>query len=62
MVKLFYVPSLKITYKIAEDVVPGNHIMVQGSRYELLNKRPLGRRVKRNLVSVSKDEKIILFS
>jgi len=62
MVKSMYVPSLKITYKIAEDIVYGNHIVVDGVRFELINKRPIGRRVLRSLVNESKGERIVIYS
>jgi len=62
MVKSMYVPSHRITYKISEDVVPGHHIMVEGQRYEMLSKRPIGRRVTRSLINEEKQERIVLYS
>lgn len=62
MVKLMYVPSSKITYKISEDIVSGNHIVVGGVRYELISKRPIGRRVTRSLINEKKQERIVLYA
>lgn len=62
MVKSMFVSNQKITSRISEDIVPGYHIMVEGQRYELISKRPLGRRVLRNLINEQKQEKFVLYA
>lgn len=62
MVKSMFVSNQKITSRISEDIVPGYHITVEGHRYELISKRPLGRRVLRNLINEQKQEKFVLYA
>lgn len=62
MEKLFYVPGLKITPKISDTVVDGQHIIVDGDRYERVNKRPTGRRVMRRLRSLDDSTQITIYS
>lgn len=62
MVKSMFVSNQRITSRISEDIVPGYHIMVEGQRYELISKRPLGRRVLRNLINEQKQEKFVLYA
>jgi len=46
-----FIKSNKITSKISETVMPGNHIMVEGERFEKLSKKPYGRSIIRTLKS-----------
>jgi hypothetical protein len=62
MEKLFYVPGLKITAKIADTVIDGQHIEVDGDRYERVSKRPTGRRVMRRLRSIDESTQITIYS
>jgi chorismate-pyruvate lyase len=61
MKKSYYIHSGKISSRIADSVIPGNHITVEGITYQKLTKRPLGRSAVRNLVNIDSTEKLILF-
>lgn len=62
MEKLMFVPSTKINAKVADTVVPGNHITVGGLTYQMVSRRPLGRRVLRKLINESTNTKITIYS
>jgi hypothetical protein len=62
MVKSMFVSSQKITSRISEDIVSGYHITVEGKRFELISKRPLGRRVLRSLINEEKKERFVLYA
>ena len=62
MNKLFFVPSTKINARIADTVVTGQHITVEGLTYQMVSKRPLGRRVLRRLINESTNTKIVINS
>lgn len=57
-----FVPSTKINAKVAETVIPGNHITLNGLTYQMVSKRPLGRRVLRRLQNLSTNTKIVIYS
>lgn len=62
MERLFYVPAVKITAKIAETVESGYHIVVDGYTYEKVNKRPPGRSILRKLTSTVSGEQITIYN
>ena len=62
MNKLFFVPSTKINARIADTVIAGNHITVEGLTYQMVSRRPLGRRVLRKLLNESTNTKITIYS
>lgn len=57
-----FVPSTKINAKISDTVIPGNHITVEGLTYQMVSKRPLGRRVLRRLQNLSTNTKVVIYS
>ena len=40
-----FIKSNKITPKVSQTLLPGNHIMIEGERYEKLSKKPYGRTI-----------------
>jgi len=56
-----FIKSNKISPKISETVIPGNHIMVEGERYEKLSKKPYGRSIIRTLKSLDEKETITCY-
>jgi len=56
-----FIKSNKISPKIAETVIPGNHIMVEGERFEKLSKKPYGRSIIRTLKSLDEKETITCY-
>lgn len=62
MEKLFYVTATKINARIADTVITGKHITIDGYTYERVSRRPLGRRVIRKLKSVDTNTQITIYS
>ena len=62
MNKLFFVPSTKINARIADTIITGRHITVEGLTYQMVSKRPLGRRVLKRLINESTNTKIVIYS
>ena len=56
-----FIKSNKISPKISETVIPGNHIMVEGERFEKLSKKPYGRSIIRTLKSIDEKETITCY-
>ena len=62
MNKLFFVPSTKINAKIADTIITGQHITVEGLTYQMVSKRPQGRRVLRKLQNLNTNTQITIYS
>ena len=62
MNKLFFVPSTKINARIADTVITGNHITVEGLTYQMLSRRPQGRRVLRKLQNLDTNTQITIYA
>jgi len=62
MNKLFFVPSTKINARIAETVITGQHITIEGLTYQMVSKRPQGRRVLRKLQNLNTNTQITIYS
>ena len=62
MTKLFFVPSTKINARIADTVITGQHITMNGLTYQMVSKRPQGRRVLRKLQNLNTETKITIYS
>ena len=56
-----FIKSNKISPKISETVIPGNHIMVEGERFEKLSKKPYWRSIIRTLKSLDEKETITCY-
>ena len=50
MEELYYVPSMKVNSKVADLVIEGNHIEINGITYQRLSRKPRGRSVNRILI------------
>lgn len=62
MNKLFYVPATKINARIADTVVEGYPIKIDGYQYEKVSRAPRGRRILRKLLNVESQEQIVIYS
>jgi cytochrome c-type biogenesis protein CcmE len=62
MNKLFFVPSTKINARIAETVITGQHINIAGLTYQMVSKRPQGRRVLRKLQNLDTNTQITIYA
>ena len=61
MIKSYYVAADRITSRISADVIPGNHVRVDGLRFELVSKRPLGKSIHRKLIKEDQSEQLVLY-
>jgi len=62
MNKLFFVPSTKINARIADTVITGNHITIEGLTYQMVSRRPQGRRVLRKLQNLNTNTQITIYA
>ena len=60
--ELYYIPSVKINAKVADLVIPGNHIRIDGYQFERVIRKPRGRSIKRTLRSMDEKTCIKLYS
>ena len=61
MIKSNYIRSSKITPRIKQFVVDGEHITIEGSKFEKITKKPYGRTILRTLIKEDKSEKITCY-
>jgi hypothetical protein len=61
MKNTYYVHTTKINARIADTVLDGQHIIVDGYTYEKVSKRPVGKLITRRFSGINSDEKLILF-
>lgn len=61
MQKLYFIPSTKINARIADTVINGYHIKVDGITFEQTSRRPFGKTLKRALINEAKQERILIY-
>jgi len=61
MQKLYFIPSTKINARIADTVLNGYHIKVEGITFEQTSKRPFGKTLKRSLLNEEKQERVLIY-
>lgn len=57
-----FIKADKITAKISQNIISGNHIKVDGNRFEKLSKKPYGKTIVRKLMAVDKSESITCYA
>jgi len=61
MQKLYFIPSTKINARIADTVLNGYHIIVDGITFEQTSRRPFGKTLRRALINEEKQERILIY-
>ncbi len=61
MIKSNYIRSNKVTPRVKQTVISGQHINIGEDTFEKLNKKPYGRTVLRTLINSDKSEHITLY-
>ena len=61
MEELYYIPSLKVNSKVADLVIDGNHIEIEGITYQRLSRKPRGRSIKRKLKGLETETSILIY-
>lgn len=62
MEKLYYVTASKINARIADTVIPGYPINMDGYLYEKVRTPPRGRRIVRRLLNTETQTRIVIYS
>ena len=57
-----FVPSTKVNAKISDTVITGQHITLEGLTYQMVSRRPIGRRVLRRLLNQSTNTRVVIYS
>jgi hypothetical protein len=61
MIKSNYIRSTKITPRIKQTVITGEHISIDGDTFEKLSKKPYGRTILRKLIKSDQSEHITCY-
>ena len=61
MKKLYFYPASKMNARIAETIIPGEHIVIDDITFEQLTRRPNGKILRRKLVNEAKQERIVIY-
>lgn len=61
MLQEYFMPSVKVNAKTVDLVVEGNHIEIDGYRYEKLRSKPRGRMIERQLLSMDQSTQLIIY-
>jgi|TARA_R100000027_G_scaffold47677_1_gene36485 hypothetical protein len=62
MEKLYYIPQWRMNARIAETVIEGDPITVEGTNYERVSRAPIGRSVVRRLRAMDESKRIVLYN
>lgn len=62
MEKLYYIAATKINARIAETVVHGYPIQLNGYLYEKVSSAPRGKRILRRLLNIDTQTRIIIYN
>jgi len=61
MINSNYIRSTKITPRIKQFVIDGEHITIEGNKFEKITKKPYGRTILRTLIKEDKSERITCY-
>jgi len=61
MKKLFFILATRMNARIADTVISGGHISLEGFTYLQLTRRPIGKNLKRSLVNEETQERILIY-
>ena len=58
----YYIRATKVNARVADLVIEGNHIIIDGYKFEKLERKPRGRSIERKLQNVETQERILIYS
>ena len=61
MQEYYYILQSKINSKLADKVMPGESIRLNGYSYVRLNQKPRGRQIVHNLVGQDSNDRFIIY-
>ena len=62
MEKLYYIPQWRMNARIAETVIEGDPISINGTNYERVSRAPIGRQVVRRLRATDEAKRIVIYN
>ena len=62
MEKLYYIPQWRMNARIAETVLEGEDITIEGITYQRLSRAPIGKSIKRRLRKTDETQRIVIYS
>lgn len=62
MEESYFIRATKVNARVAELVIEGNHITIDGYKFEKLERKPRGRSVERRLQNLDTQERFIIYS
>ncbi len=62
MTKSYFIPYSKVNARIAETVLDGYHIKIDGITFEQTSKRPFGKSLQRSLINEEKQERFLIYA
>ena len=62
MEKLYYIPSHRMNARIADTVLEGEDISIEGITYQRLSRAPIGRSIQRRLRKTDESQRIVIYN
>lgn len=62
MIKEYYIAQSRMNARIADTVLPGVHINMDGISYERITKAPAGRRAVQRLINEDTNTRITIYA
>lgn len=62
MEESYYIRATKVNARVVDLVIEGNHITMDGYKFEKLERKPRGRSIKRKLKNVDTGERILIYA
>jgi len=62
MINSIYIQASKLTPRISQTVAPGQHINIEGVKFEKLNRKPYGKSIIKSLLSADEKERITCYA
>ena len=58
----YFIRGTKVNARVAELIIEGQYIQIDGYRFEKLSKKPRGRVIERRLQNTNTQERFIIYS
>ena len=62
MITRYYLPKVKVNYKVADFIEEGNDIEIDNRTYAAVNKPLRGRSIARRLINTDETERLIIYA
>lgn len=58
----YFIRATKVNARVADLVIEGNHITIDGYKFEKLYRKPRGRSIERKLLNERTQERFLIYS